>query len=89
MSVSKTAKILLYTDGVVDAASAGGKRFTLDGLCNCLGNSASLSAQSMLDKVTDAVDLFRRGNDLSDDLTLVAIELQPSATAAALAGASI
>jgi serine phosphatase RsbU (regulator of sigma subunit) len=88
-NLSKSSKLLLYTDGVVDAASGAGKRFTLEGLRKCLNNGASLSAQSMLDSVIEAVDLFRRGHDLSDDLTLVAIELQPSATAAALVGAEI
>jgi serine phosphatase RsbU (regulator of sigma subunit) len=85
----KSAKILLYTDGVIDAASAAGTRFTLDGLRNCLLQGESLDAQSMLDTVMQAVDTFRGGYDLSDDLTLVAIQLQPSATAAALVGAEI
>jgi serine phosphatase RsbU (regulator of sigma subunit) len=88
-NLSKSAKILLYTDGVVDAATANGKRFTLDGLRKCLTSSESLSARSMLDAVIAAVDVFRHGHDLSDDLTLVAIQLQPSATAAALVGAEI
>jgi sigma-B regulation protein RsbU (phosphoserine phosphatase) len=87
--LSKAAKLLLYTDGVIDAATAGGKRFTLEGLRISLGAEKRGSAQSMLDAVTAAVDLFRRGNDLADDLTLVAIQLQPSATAAALVGAEI
>jgi hypothetical protein len=43
----------------------------------------------MLDAVTQAVDAFRGGYDLQDDLTLVAVQLQPSATAAALVGAEI
>jgi len=85
----KLAKMLLYTDGVVDVASAGGTRFTLDGLRNCLRQGEHLDAQSMLDAVTQAVDAFRGGYDLQDDLTLVAIQLQPSATAAALVGAEI
>jgi len=85
----KSAKLLLYTDGVIDAASAGGKRFTLDGLRGCLAPGKSLDPQSMLDAVTQAVDAFRSGHDLSDDLTLVAIQLQPSAKAAPLVGAGI
>jgi serine phosphatase RsbU (regulator of sigma subunit) len=88
-NLPKSAKLLLYTDGVIDAATASGNRFTLDGLRKCLRAKDCPSAQSMLDAVTAAVDLFRHGNDLSDDLTLVAIQLQPSATAAALVGAQI
>jgi serine phosphatase RsbU (regulator of sigma subunit) len=85
----KSARLLLYTDGVIDAATASGNRFTLDGLRKSLRAKDCPSAQSMLDAVTAAVDLFRHGNDLSDDLTLVAIQLQPSPEAAALVGAEI
>jgi serine phosphatase RsbU (regulator of sigma subunit) len=87
--LSKSFRLLLYTDGVVDAATASGKRFTLEGLRKCLTPDACGTPQSMLDAITHAVDVFRHGHDLSDDLTLVAIQLQPSATAAALAGAEI
>jgi serine phosphatase RsbU (regulator of sigma subunit) len=87
--ISKESKLLLYTDGVVDASTADGRRFTLDGLRTCLGDGKSLGAQDTLDAIIQAVDVFRHGHDLSDDLTLVAIQLQPSATAAALVGAEI
>ena len=36
-------------------------------------------AQSLADAVTTLVDQFRAGRELDDDLTLVAIQLQPSA----------
>jgi serine phosphatase RsbU (regulator of sigma subunit) len=88
-NLSKSARLLLYTDGVIDAATAAGARFTLEGLRKCLGRTNAPSAKTMLDAVTDAVDHFRHGHDLSDDLTLVAIEFQPSATAAQLVGAAI
>jgi serine phosphatase RsbU (regulator of sigma subunit) len=85
----KSAKLLLYTDGVIDAASVDGARFTLDGLRNCIGAGKTLDAQAMLDAVIEAVDTFRGGRDLSDDLTLVAIQLQPSESGAALVAAQI
>jgi serine phosphatase RsbU (regulator of sigma subunit)/type II secretory pathway pseudopilin PulG len=87
--LSKSSKLLLYTDGVVDAVAASGERFKLERLRKCLNADASGSPQSMLDAVMEAVDVFRHGHDLSDDLTLVAIQLQPSATAATLVGAGI
>jgi serine phosphatase RsbU (regulator of sigma subunit) len=73
------ARILLYTDGVVDAATAAGARFSMKGLMDALAGEPSRSAQAMVDSVTVAVDRFLRGHDLSDDLTLVAIQLRPTA----------
>ncbi|MBV8781767.1 MAG: SpoIIE family protein phosphatase [Phycisphaerae bacterium] len=71
------AHIVLYTDGVVDAATVGGNRFTLSGLVSSLAKGPFNTAQAMADAVTGAVDKFRGGHDLADDLTLVAIQLKP------------
>src|SRR5205814_8283615 len=68
--------ILLYTDGVTEAQAASGERFRIDGLSQSLAARMS-SAQSLADTVTAAVDQFRAGRELDDDLTLVAIQLQP------------
>jgi serine phosphatase RsbU (regulator of sigma subunit) len=76
------ARILLYTDGVIDAATTAGTRFSMTGLLAALAQP-STDAQEMVDAVTRAVDRFRHGHDLSDDLTLVAIQLQHPATNAA------
>jgi len=68
--------LLLYTDGVLDAESKAGERFTLDRLRQSLRGSFD-SAQAMVDAVLGAVDEFTAGSPLGDDLTLVAIQLQP------------
>ena len=72
--------ILLYTDGVTEAQASSGERFRIDGLSQSLVGRVS-SAQSLADAVTTAVDRFRAGRELDDDLTLVAIQLQRSASA--------
>jgi serine phosphatase RsbU (regulator of sigma subunit) len=69
--------LVLYTDGVVDAVRADGKRFQVEGLARSLyGRYAD--AQAILDVVIDAVDEFRGEVELPDDLTLVAIHMQES-----------
>jgi len=68
--------LLLYTDGVLDAESPAQERFTLDRLRQNL-NGAFDGAQEVVETVVDAVDAFRGGQPLGDDLTLVAIQLQP------------
>jgi phosphoserine phosphatase RsbU/P len=71
--------ILLYTDGVTEAQAMSGERLQIKGLADALAAEIR-GAQSLADAVTAAVDQFRAGRELDDDLTLVAIQLQPSAT---------
>jgi serine phosphatase RsbU (regulator of sigma subunit) len=70
------SELLLYTDGVVEAQNAAGKRLRLDGLRGALADSYS-NAQPLLDAVLAAVNAFRGSEELSDDLTLVAIRFEP------------
>jgi sigma-B regulation protein RsbU (phosphoserine phosphatase) len=72
------ASMLLYTDGVTDAAAPKGERFMVEGLQKALYGRFE-SAQSIIDAVVDAVDHFRGERDLPDDVTLVAIQLQTAA----------
>ncbi len=78
-ALTPDASLLLYTDGVVECPDHQYVRFgderlrrALDGRCE--------SAQVMLDRVVNAVDEFRGTRALDDDLTLVAVQLQPIAS---------
>ena len=68
------------TDGAIDAQSPDGSRFSTEGLAGSLFGRYE-SATSIVDAVRTAVDDFRRGRDLADDLTVVAIRLQSQLTA--------
>jgi serine phosphatase RsbU (regulator of sigma subunit) len=70
------AHLVLYTDGAIDAQAPDGTRFSTEGLCASLFGRYE-SATAIVDAVRTAVDDFRRGRDLADDLTVVAIQLQP------------
>ena len=72
------AGILLYTDGVPDALSPGGERLCTEGLIRSLYGRYE-NAQAIVDTVVAAVDRFRGTHELTDDVTLVAIQLQHSA----------
>ncbi|MDB5330017.1 MAG: sodium/solute symporter, and family protein serine/threonine phosphatase domain protein [Phycisphaerales bacterium] len=67
--------VLLYTDGVVEAEDRAGDRLRVDGLRLAL-ESGGENAESVLQKAISAVNTFRRGRELRDDLTLVAVRLQ-------------
>src|SRR5947209_2543227 len=75
------ASLLMYTDGVLDAEGADGKRFGRDGLRRALrrGGSTFASAQAIVDHLVADVDRFRDRKALPDDLTLVAVQLSARA----------
>jgi serine phosphatase RsbU (regulator of sigma subunit) len=75
-SLSGGSSLLLYTDGVIEARSAAGEHFTASRLRKAL-DGGHASAQQMIDAVIAAVDDFRGARDLQDDLTIVALQLQP------------
>lgn len=68
--------IVLYTDGAIDAQRPDGERFSTEGLAKSLFGKFD-NADAMITTLRGAVDEFRQGRDLPDDLTLVAIQLNP------------
>jgi sigma-B regulation protein RsbU (phosphoserine phosphatase) len=75
--LANQAHILLYTDGLLDVQNPAGDRFGAAGLSSVLARQFE-NAQSMIDAIVEAVKEFRGPRELEDDLTLVAIQLQPT-----------
>ncbi|HMB94524.1 MAG TPA: PP2C family protein-serine/threonine phosphatase [Tepidisphaeraceae bacterium] len=73
------ASIVLYTDGVIEAQGPHGRRFGIHGLRTCLHGKFP-NASAICDHIIKAVDIFRNERELDDDLTLVAIQLEPAIT---------
>lgn len=74
--LSPGSTLLLYTDGVLDAETAAGDRFGSARLAQALAGRFD-SAQGVVDAVLAHVGRFTRGYPLRDDLTLVAVQVQP------------
>jgi serine phosphatase RsbU (regulator of sigma subunit) len=68
--------MLLYTDGATDVQAPTGERFSLEALQRSLAGRFD-SARSLLDAAVEAIDTFRGGAELTDDLTLVAVQVKP------------
>lgn len=74
VDLSPGATLLLYTDGVIEAASEDGRRFDAGSLLECLNNRAG-EPRDTVERVLEAVDRFRGSKELEDDLTIVAVRL--------------
>lgn len=71
-----SAELVLYTDGVLDTESPDGSRFGLERLRSSI-RGGSDNAQSLVRRAVAAIESFRDAQPITDDLTLVAIQLQP------------
>jgi serine phosphatase RsbU (regulator of sigma subunit) len=77
LDLPRDGTILLYTDGVIEAASEDGRRFDADQLLRCVDEHAG-SPSEMIEQVLRTLDRFRGTRELDDDLTMVAVRLSPS-----------
>lgn len=64
--------VLLYTDGVTEAASGSGERYGVQRLRQFLSAHAGSRPQALLDALSAALDLFR-GGALTDDIAALAL----------------
>ena len=62
-------RLLLYTDGIVEAADAAGKFFGQDSLCDLLRQTSGLSPSEAADKIIASVGQWAVSQD--DDLTVL------------------
>ncbi|MFA4875126.1 MAG: GAF domain-containing SpoIIE family protein phosphatase [bacterium] len=77
MVVSRGDVILLYTDGIIEAAARGnGDRFGRERLVECLEDAVVGSARQIVDVVVETVQAFVDPDKPRDDITALAIKVQ-------------
>jgi phosphoserine phosphatase RsbU/P len=69
-------RILLYTDGVVEAASAAGDFFGQEGLSALVRQTSGISPMEAADRIISAVQQWAVSQD--DDLTVLICDYMPS-----------
>jgi serine phosphatase RsbU (regulator of sigma subunit) len=69
--------VLLYTDGVLDAVAEDGKRFDAERLQSSVTARCTTAAE-LVRSVVETISQFRGERELVDDLTIVAVQLQPA-----------
>jgi len=75
MVVSAGDVIFLYTDGITEAANAGGERFGHDRLLECLRDAVVGSARQIVDVVVESAQAFVDPKPVRDDVTALAIKV--------------
>jgi serine phosphatase RsbU (regulator of sigma subunit) len=69
-------RLVLYTDGLWEARNAAGEAFGRPRLWSCVGESASLPLEQMVNTVIDQVVTHMQGVPFDDDFTILGIERQ-------------
>ena len=67
-------KLVLYSDGVPEATNLDGDQFGTPRFLECLKNNGDLSASKLVRHIVDTTNLWTRGTDPFDDLTLLVVE---------------
>lgn len=73
-------RILLFTDGVLEAENEDGEQFLENRLLGIAGDDKDKNLDAWLDGILDAVLDFSEGHHFDDDVCLLGIELHPSAS---------
>jgi sigma-B regulation protein RsbU (phosphoserine phosphatase) len=71
--------LLLYTDGITEAANPAGDLFGLERLRTLVEAGGALGPRGLIDSVLGAVGAFTAGATQADDFTLVALQRRPEA----------
>ena len=67
--------IFLSTDGIWEARNLQGEMFGKEPIYDIIRNNSSLSAEEILNVMTEALESFQRGAKIEDDVTLVIIKI--------------
>lgn len=70
--------VVMYSDGVTEAANPAGELFGIPRLEQCIAEHAGVDAKSVAKSITDTVYAFADGEPMRDDLTLLVVRRLPS-----------
>ncbi len=68
--------IVLGTDGIWEARNPDGDMFGKDSIYKLIRENAGVESGDLLARILDALDQFRDGADLHDDITMIVIKIE-------------
>ena len=63
------------TDGIWEAQNPEGDMFGKETICRLIRENADVEADALLNVIIDALDHFRDGFSLQDDVTLIVVKI--------------
>jgi serine phosphatase RsbU (regulator of sigma subunit) len=75
LDMSAGDAIVFYTDGIVEAMNAKEEMYGFERLEDVVRNETNLSAQELLDKILEDVNVFVSGAEQHDDLTVIVVKV--------------
>ncbi|HVC21214.1 MAG TPA: PP2C family protein-serine/threonine phosphatase [Vicinamibacterales bacterium] len=76
-AVASPTRVLLYTDGVIEAASPAGEFFGVDRLQAFLATNGGGTTERFADDLLDALTRWRGSASFEDDVTFVIVDVTP------------
>jgi sigma-B regulation protein RsbU (phosphoserine phosphatase) len=73
-------EVILYTDGVTEAIDEKNEQFSQERLIKVIRDSRALSAQDLMKKIQNEVNLFVNNQPQFDDVTLMILKVTKKAT---------
>ncbi len=86
VSLAPGDRLLLYTDGIVEARNPGGQFYGLSRLCELFVNLREKSPQDVVESLLQDVSRFHESNVFDDDISLVVLQIQEAAGKASAPG---
>ena len=75
-SLRKGDFLLLYSDGITEAANPDKKMFELAGLKSAITESINEPSQAIIGRINQRVHAFARSDELRDDATMLGIKVE-------------
>ncbi|MCH2209278.1 MAG: SpoIIE family protein phosphatase [Lentisphaerales bacterium] len=69
-------RLYLYTDGILETLNVEDQQFGKEKLLEAIIEGSQLTIEQSLDIITSKVDAFRNGYEVTDDVTLVCVEVK-------------
>ena len=73
VGLQKGEKVVIYSDGVIEATDTAGEHYGEERLVELLRNNRTLPSRHLTERIVDDVIEFTGGADQSDDITLVVL----------------
>lgn len=76
LKIEPDSMIVLYTDGLSEAANNEGKLFEVEGLVAYLHNHSTLALKDFNDQLLEHVIAYKQDTDFDDDITLLTLRIK-------------